>query len=204
MPYVITDGQFYIRKDISGKYVPIRNAVLGDQYDTKIQAEKILQNSIAKKYRQGMRVELLEGGKEEPPPLQAVKNSKEIPVQTSAVVEQWLTRMKELNGLMADAVKRKQVLDRELLIVDQQLCDMMHYIEFSSLNASDGYKAYKATRELRLKRREVKDELLIVDTITRGNVMDTVIDELRGKLYRRTYKPRQLTDIFKERTDDGK
>ena len=93
-------------------------------------------------------------------------------------------------------------LDLMLSKVDQEICDIMHYIEFNSLDAANGYKAYKMIRDCRLRRRQIKDEREKVKAAIQavGNVqliedLKTCLCQIKG-LEGRTYKPRILEELF--------
>lgn len=114
-------------------------------------------------------------------------------------VQRWLDKVSELNGLRNDATKRKEELCKQLSDVDKELSDINHYIEFCNLNAAQGYKAYKMVKDRRIKRRSIKNELVVVDAILEKKISDSITEEIekviRG-LDERMYKPRVLNELF--------
>lgn len=83
--------------------------------------------------------------------------------------------------------------------MEDELLDIEHYIEFSTLNAAQGYKASKELKVCRMKRRSVKNELLVLDIILEQRVDEMVSEEIHKRVQgmdRRTYKPRVRTDLF--------
>lgn len=90
-----------------------------------------------------------------------------------------------------------QKVSEELSRLDQELCDVYHYIELTPpLNVVQGYKIYKLLRNILLERRKVKNQLIILkdmsETIDRNKLVS-----LNGQLHNQKYKPRRLTELFK-------
>lgn len=69
-------------------------------------------------------------------------------------------------------IGNKQVLEKALKEIELAREDLEHYIEFSNLNASEGYLAYKMLKVLRQKRREIKDELFTIDYLQTAKLVD--------------------------------
>lgn len=114
-------------------------------------------------------------------------------------IQFWLDKVSGLNGLRNDATNRKEELCKQLSNVDKELSDINHYIEFCNLNAAQGYKAYKMVKERRIKRRIIKNELVIVDIILEKNISDSMTEEIEKairNLDERTYTPRILSELF--------
>jgi len=113
---------------------------------------------------------------------------------------------KYIISVLSDAVSKLSAkhtsLTDKLSTYDRQRTDIEHYIEFNAgkLNACDGYKAYKLLQDVLIKRRKVKDELQIVqvalDRIAAPEELSQ-IDRTIKELEARTYKPRELTYLFK-------
>ena len=53
-------------------------------------------------------------------------------------------------------------LNGELSRLNEEITDIEHYIEFSKLNVSDAYRAYKMLRDTLQERRQVKDNIRVV------------------------------------------
>ena len=90
-------------------------------------------------------------------------------------------------------------LREQLSKVDLEICDIQHYIEFFSLDAAKGYKAYKMLKERLIRRREIKDEIAKVNLFLAGNATDfssgKVTQQLRT-MECRNYQPRILNELF--------
>lgn len=120
-------------------------------------------------------------------------------VMLSENIQKWLDRLSNLNGLVKEASVRKEILTKQLKDLEDEKIDIEHYIEFSSLNAAQGYKASKELQQCRIKRRHVKNEIFVLEMILKHNMSDSVIDEIIEKVQsmdKRTYKPRVRTDLF--------
>lgn len=197
--YIITDGSRFIFRNHSGKYVPVQSEVMADIFNKK-QAERILNNSLPKALRTTFYVEKYDK------PSESIKQvtEKELENNTEKVmisenIQKWLDRISDLNGLAKEAQSRKEELIKQLHKIEDELLDIEHYIEFSNLNAAQGYKASKDIKECRMKRRSVKNELLVLDIILEQRVDAIVSEEIHKKIQaldRRTYKPRIRKDLF--------
>lgn len=197
--YIITDGSRFIYRNHSGKYVPTSSEVMADIFSKK-QADSIFKNSLSKALRTVFYVE-----KYDKPPKQVKQVTKEeIDKNTekstiSENIQRWLDKVSELNGLKDDAIKRKEELCKQLSDVDKELSDINHYIEFCSLNAAQGYRAYKMVKDRRIKRRSIKNELVVVDAILEKKISDSITEEIEKivhSLDERTYTPRILNELF--------
>lgn len=114
-------------------------------------------------------------------------------------IQVWLDKVSGLNGLRKDAKKRKEELCKQLSDVDKELSDINHYIEFCNLNAAQGYKAYKMIKERRIKRRTIKNELVVVEAILEKRLSDSIAEEIEKVIHNlnvRTYIPRILNELF--------
>lgn len=196
--YVITDGKYYIKKDKHGNFIPITSPTLANTY-TKDKAENILCNQINKCLRSRYYVECIE---EDPPGIKSVTKTdlvKAEKVMEADNIQMWLDRIKNLNGLAKDASDRKEYLAQQLSKVDKELSDIEHYIEFSNLNAYQGYQAAKMIKDRRIIRRNIKNELIVLNTILSKRISETAQEEImkciKG-LDHRTYNPRVLDKMF--------
>lgn len=197
--YVITDGSRFIFRNHSGKYVPVQSEVMADIFNRK-QAERIFNNRLPKALRTTFHVEKYDK------PLENIKQvtDKELEKNTEKVIaseniQKWLDRISDLNGLIKEVKTRKEQLMNQLHRFEDELMDIEHYIEFSNLNAAQGYKASKEIKECRMKRRSVKNELFVLDIILEQRTNEMISEEIQKRvqgLDRRTYKPRVRKDLF--------
>lgn len=109
--------------------------------------------------------------------------------------------IKTVNSIISNynyLISRKKSLSKELSIIDKKLIDLTHYIEFTELNACEGYKAYKLMHEITKQRREVKNELATIQSLTTLIPAQKVSSFNRyiNKQSNKHYTPRILTELF--------
>lgn len=196
--YIITDGTKYIMKGKRGNFTPTNCAAWAEIF-SKEKATNVLNNQISKNLRKGYHIELLES---DPPGIKSVTKTdlkQTEKVMETDVTQEWISRIRGLNGLIQDAKIRKVELTQQLSDVDEQLCDIYHYIEFSKLNACQGYKAAKMIKDKRIARRRIKNELQVLSIILSSNISDEIEQEVVGRIKgmdNRVYNPRSLTELF--------
>lgn len=83
-----------------------------------------------------------------------------------------------LNSMMTSESSLEKALD-ELQAMQQ---DLLHYIEFNDLNASDGFNSYKLLHNIRVKRREVKDQLATIKMMKSLKVTDLFNGTLKSQI----------------------
>ena len=86
--------------------------------------------------------------------------------------------------------------------VDQEISDILHYIEFFSFNACEGYKLAKGLKELRLKRRDIKNQLEAINIIshhTCNMLTDGKTNKALCNIENKQYTPRILKELFEEK-----
>ena len=197
--YIITDGTRWIMRDRKGKYVPTSCEALADVYSNK-QANSIFQNQLSKALKSCFHLEKID----KPPELVKQITQEETQENTEKVsiaenIQYWVDKVSGLNGLVSEALHRKDELVDQLSTVDKEICDILHYIEFCNLNAAQGYKAYKMIKERRIKRRSIKNELDVLSIILSKKISETATDEIEKTLAgmdKREYEPRVMTELF--------
>ena len=223
---MLTDGHGnFIRFDKgTGKYVPVPLKSAGYVWDDRAKANKILKNSLTKdlKKKYSVVVSEIEEAKDEQPAMVDKPTSLEVPVTTKVVekprkkvnkidrslleyvadesgMEQIERKIEDMIRFSTYVQSRQEILNNELSKVDREISDIHHFIEFECLNAYQGWVVYKLLQKKLLKRRSIKDEIMI-----NGNVLNSKIDynslnniskSIRG-LEHRMYTPRELTDLF--------
>lgn len=98
-----------------------------------------------------------------------------------------------------ELTKYNEKLRHLLSEIDREICDIEHYIEFFSLDAARGYKAYRMLKERLERRRDIKREMARAQVFLAG----TSADFASGKVSRQIkgietcqYTPRILTELF--------
>lgn len=92
-------------------------------------------------------------------------------------------------------------LEQQLSESDQEILDLLHYIEFYDFNACEGYKLAKKLKNIRLKRRNAKNQLEAIKIInnTCNMLANGSTDLALRRLDNQHYKPRILTEMFEGR-----
>ena len=115
--------------------------------------------------------------------------------------------LKQVNTFMTDLPRRIQQVKMEINYYQEELQDLEHYIEFTNLSASQGYKIAKEIKDVRMKRRELKNELEYLEIIEKrmknalrhqdgiSQVTDG-ISRTTERISTRTYTPRVRKDLF--------
>ena len=115
--------------------------------------------------------------------------------------------LKQVNTFMTDLPRRIQQVKMEINYYQEELQDLEHYIEFTNLSASQGYKIAKEIKDVRMKRRELKNELEYLEIIEKrmknalrhqdgiSQVTDG-ISRTKERISTRTYTPRVRKDLF--------
>ena len=83
--------------------------------------------------------------------------------------------------------------------VDKEISDIMHFIEVNNFSASEGYKLCKAIKDLRLRRRKIKNELELINIVnmhTLNNVALGHTNKAITGLDKKQYIPRVLQELF--------
>lgn len=199
--YYITDGSRFIWKDNRGKYSPTNGEMMADKF-TLEEAQYIFNNKLPKWMKGIFRVEKIKSA--DPKQIKALSKA-DIQENVESVLEseyavKWLAKLKSLNGLADEAAARQDELREELSVVDKQIQDELHYIEFVKCNAYQGFVSFKRLQVLRRKRRRIKNELTILGTILNrnlGQVTSNELQEIIAKMDNRNYCPRSQAELFK-------
>lgn len=98
----------------------------------------------------------------------------------------------------------KEALERQLKEIELIKCDLEHLIETTTLNGAEGYLVYKVFRVVRNKRREIKNELAMIDFFKTAKITDFVerTDKIMSGMETRKYAPR--SEITKRLFDSKK
>lgn len=197
---VITDGEKYLKIDFDGRVTPTCEA-LADVF-TLAEANDIYNRKLKKKWKARFRIEKIETVHEDKnikvifrKRYKNLKNENDL----TKCINRLVNKFTEVSDIIKESKERLNSLSKDLSIVDRELSDIRHYVEFSKLNASQGYNAYKMERERLIRRRAIKDEMELIKAILRCNMSDDlseVIKNTTDKLMRRTYSPRVIEELF--------
>ena len=94
--------------------------------------------------------------------------------------------------------EEEQFLHKKLANVDRELSNCMHQIELEKWKSGcDGYKLYKLEKEILEKRRQIKDELVIIQSVldnTKCTIGIKNIEKTFNRLGTRRFEIRIIED----------
>ena len=205
--FVLTNGIGFIKCDISNRYKQVNNLALADTYCSQKSATNVMLNSIPKAWSRSYYVAEIVDGKivqcNSPRPARASKTQRKVSYQynNNFSENKWCKGFLGLDEVFHEAMERGKDIAQELSDIDSQIVDLEHYIEFTTLNARDGYKAYRKLKDLLCKRRVLKYEHKVVNSINSnhsalGQIQKilSAINECNNSIY----KPRSLVDLFEK------
>lgn len=158
MDYVINNGKgVYIQLDQNGRPVTCSESNKGlFEYN---KARNICGSLPKTLKKMGFKVEVI-------PDIPIRTNQNVLNTNTyepSKSVTQWIEKFGECGDILQEARDRKSALNQKLSDVDKELCDLMHSIEFAEkFDMYEAWKALNKIKEIREKRRSIKDEQMII------------------------------------------
>lgn len=210
--YMITNGHgSYIRLDqFTNKYVPVKCMSLGDVWDQRHIATNILKNCLGKKDRRKYKILEIDSNDNPGKSFKTVSDSrKEKEAFAKSVAakdigqdrsEKWSSGVGAIHELVKDAEERREELSSELAEVEKEILDIRHYIEFTSLNAYQGWLACNMLKNRLMERRRIKNELEVITALGNCKItsdmmadIENAIDAMKNK----KYTPRVLFELFK-------
>lgn len=201
MGYVITNEQIYIRLNQSGS--PASVTKKDAQIFDKEKAENILRNlpKVLKKF--GLHIKSV--------PEETEIDKKYIVKENYMPCEEairWIERAEECGNFMSEIISRKNILFKKLSNIDRELSNCMHEIELSKWkNGCEGYKEYKTVKEILEKRRKIKDELCILQSVSQNTQCNMNIKNIRktfDRLGTRRFEIRIIEDDFNDISEEIK
>lgn len=114
-------------------------------------------------------------------------------------LETMIDELNEITGKIEYFANYSESINGQLTEIDKKKNDLDHYIEFNKLNVVEGYYAYKMQRDVLIKRRQLKDERIILDEIKNKNIFACTKEDINKtvrKLESRKYTPRILNELF--------
>ncbi len=176
--YVITDGSVYAETyDVDKFTTKIQNGAKWREYDVAIHA-------------------LNHAKKRKDKPISGSFKVQEInmyPLSSSPDVLAHLYDIKTFVDLVENCRMNSDAWNEELSRIDRELCDVYHFIEMESFSASSGFRLSKRIKELREKRRQIKDYMNIANCL--NNISSANLESIRSMLSafnNRTYTPREV------------
>lgn len=190
------DKKIYIRLNCSGQPETCVKSVAQKFTDTK--AKNIL-NNLPKTLRRFnfMLIDELDNSSEviEIKPLKVTSTKATIKNENYIVpntVTSWMDKIEKCNNLVVDAKLRKDELFEQLSDIDKDLSNCLHIIEMTNWKSGcDGYKEYKKIKQILEKRRTIKDELSVVQSLASCNINHFSVDHIVNKLVDRNFTIRE-------------
>lgn len=201
--YILTDGNAnYIRLDKpTNRYVQVGLISSADTWESFEKAEKIRKSRLGKDLKRKyycISIEVPDSKVKETAPakpkiadvMEGVKAVNDEKIEKTII--DFLRCAETLFAKKDDLIAKQSAVDKEVT-------DLQHYIEQKNLNAYEGYMAYKRLQGILVKRRSIKDELLILKIIESCKMepdsISKTISRIQG-LNGRKYAPRVLTELF--------
>ena len=160
MDYVIRNGVIFIKLNENGRPVTCTESQKGLFEYSK--AKNICASLPKTLKKMNFRVEAIP---DIPPKVEEQKVIKNTYVPSENVTR-WIEKLGQLEDVLTEVSERNEELNGELSDVDLKLQDILHNIELSE--RCDMYTAWEtinSIRDLRKKRREIKDEKLVLSGI---------------------------------------
>jgi hypothetical protein len=187
-----------------GKIVVTYDFDLATKYPTETHALEFL-SSLNKSYNQkGYRPKKVEAKQLPPPEKQQLE-----PVRGEIAESEELTQLKnhlimidQILGSLKDLYSKKY---NELTEASDSLEDISHAIEFINANAVQRCYLENEFKKARLKRRECKDMMTLIDLVSKFEPDDWGSNKLQkalAALDNRTYTPRIRRDLFEIKKGD--
>ena len=205
MNYVVTNDKLYIRLSSDGS--PVTCSKRNAQVFEKDKADNILKNlpKVLKNFR--FKVKPVPQSEQEVPQNKTktdnvqseekkyIRKDSYIPCDE---VVQWIEKSRQCSEFVEDATRRRAVLHKKLANVDRELSNCMHQIELEKWKSGcDGYKLYKLEKEILEKRRQIKDELVIIQSVldnTKCTIGIKNIEKTFNRLGTRRFEIRIIED----------
>lgn len=113
-------------------------------------------------------------------------------------LKEWIEKFGICDDILKEAKKRKDELNKELSNIDKQFSNLVHEIEFEGkVDLYGGWKERNKIKENREKRRNIKDELLVISNVVQmdfRNLDREVIDKVVTRLGKRKFTYRLVEE----------
>ena len=125
-----------------------------------------------------------------------------VPTKFDGLHNNWELLLSDLCYLSEHIGEYQNNLNQMLSDVDKEICDILHYLEFTDLSDSNLLKAGRMLQDCRRRRRDIKNEIDRTDSMCasflNGNFGDKVRQSLISmkRMNERQYSPRKLNELF--------
>lgn len=151
--------------------------------ECEIKQEQILQRAAEHAKKTGCYTELKENliveMKPEVKQEEKTENQPIIKEDHNNNINNWLKKLHSCNGIKEEARERMEYLYKKLSLIDQAQDVFLHVIESNEHpNASMAYKERMKLSEIRKKRRQIKNELAVVQMIISNNTSSKLYERM--------------------------
>lgn len=193
MDYVIKIGNEYVGCNSQGTYTEtkdINQAIRGTMH----RLTNIVNNSISPSKRSKCKVIPVNSVKVTPVKCSSIASNVS---DTESLFDSTLESLKKID--VTSFNREHGAVSQRLSAIDQEICDIQHYIEFNQFNAADGYKAYKLLHSKLKERRIIKNDFQkfqILSDSKVSDIFDGTLDKRLRETDNKVYTPRVLKDLF--------
>lgn len=126
--------------------------------------------------------------------------------EASLLKNSWNGIVAQLSYLTHHAGDYETELQEQLKSVQEEICDIQHYLELRAETPEDAQSAAMMLQGSLQRRREIKDAMLVLDVLRNGLLtqdLDNKITSCRAQIEAmdyRHYRPRQLPELFADRS----
>lgn len=151
--------------------------------EQEIKQEQILQRAAEHAKKTGCYTELKENliveAKPEVKQEKKIENQPIIKENHNNNIDNWLKKLHSCNGIKEEARERMEYLYKKLSLIDQAQDVFLHVIESNEHpNASMAYKERMKLSKIRKKRRQIKNELAVVQMIISHNTSSKLYERM--------------------------
>lgn len=116
-------------------------------------------------------------------------------MEVNNIVNKSFALAEDISGAYKKMLSYKSFLETTISEKERVVQDILHFVEFYDLDIVNGYRIYKLLQEIRIERRNAKNELERVNRFLKADIgdMDSIIKDKEKK----SYTPRVLMDLFK-------
>ena len=196
--FIITNGNQFIGIATTGGIIKVENIYAAKVFSSSDKCKNIINHNLAKEKDCWYFVKVEDTKedfnfeKEKDAKISIQLNK---PVKRTAV-DGYFDRLK---GITDEISQNYFSLKRDLEIVEKEIIDIYHAMEFYDLSASKGYKIYKMMQKRLQHRREIKDDLEKIKIMLGIHIEKESIDKAKKKMEnmdQRRYIPRVIIELF--------
>ena len=196
--FVITNGNQFIGLAPNSHIIKVENIYAAKVFSSSDKCKNIINHNLVKEKDCWYFVKVedtkenfnFEKARDEKISIQLNK-----PVKRTAV-DDYIDRLK---GITDEIEQNYFSLKRDLEIVEKEIIDIYHTMEFYDLSASKGYKIYKMMQKRLQHRREIKDDLEKIKIMLGIHIEKESVDKAKekiGNMDQRRYIPRVMIELF--------